>query len=124
MSNVLRLDYASGTVKQDLARLPEIMRKAGLEALNEAAEFMVTMARGYCLVDTGSLQRSIRKEQRDNIISVTAGQGGIINPKTRRVVDYAVYVEERNPFMRPAWETVRGFIADKIRAKVLEAVNK
>jgi len=36
MSNVLRLDFESGTVKQDLAMLPEKMLEAAYEALGEA----------------------------------------------------------------------------------------
>ena len=117
-----RLTFYGLGVKDDLARLPELMRESGLEALNDAADFMVIIAQTYVLVDTGSLQSTIRKEQRGDIVSVVAGGGATINPKSGKHVDYAIHVEHRVPFMRPAWETIRGLVERLIREKVVERV--
>ena len=110
-------------MQADLAKLPEKMEKAALEAVNEAADFMVTLAKGYVLVDTGTLQSSIRKEQSGNVVRVLAGGYQFINPKTNKPCTYAVYVEAKKPFMRPAWESVRRFIVARIREKVLEKIE-
>lgn len=125
----LRLDFQKGTIKQDLAMLPEQMLDAALEAVDEAADFMVVIAKSYCLVDTGSLQRSIRKEQvpptrkHHRIVRVRAG-GYVVNPKTGRLVDYAPYVEKKNPFMKPAWETIRNLVKDLIKQRVMGKINR
>lgn len=119
----ITLDFQKGTIKQDLAVLPEKMKKSALEAVNEGADFMVNIAKIHCLVDTGSLQKSIRKERTQDIVRVRAG-GYVTNPKTGRIVDYAVYVEQKNPFMRPAWEATRKFVLNLIRQKVVEAIKQ
>ena len=121
----LSLNFQKGTVKQDLAMLPDKMLEAAFEAIDEAADFMVTIAKGYCLVDTGALQKSIRKErvppthEHHRVVRVRAG-GYVVNPKTGRLVNYAVHVEKKNPFMKPAFDTVKSFLKDQIRQKVLE----
>lgn len=108
--------------------LPDKMLEAALEAIDEASDFMVTIAKGYCLVDTGSLQKSIRKErapptrEHHRVVRVRAG-GYVVNPKTGRLVDYAVYVEKKNPFMKPAWETVSKFVENLIKQKVVERLR-
>jgi hypothetical protein len=53
---------------------------------------------------------------------VRAG-GYITNPKTGKLVNYAGFVEHKQPYMRPAFEEVKGTIADMIRARVVEAIN-
>jgi len=118
----IRLDF-SRDIAKELAMLPEKIEAAALEALNEAADFMVIMAQSYVLVDTGTLQGSIRKEHSGRVVRVLAGGSQFINPKTNRGCDYAVFVEHKNPFMRPAWESIRKFIEAKIREKVLERVS-
>ena len=123
MSQVIRFTDI-GEAYRVLQQLPEKMTQATLEALNEAADFMITMAQSYCLVDTGTLQGSIRKEQQSNAVLVIAGGREFVNPKTGRGCDYAVYVEHKNPFMRPAWETVRNFIEQKIVEKTTERIER
>jgi len=118
--SVIRYNSLREIVQADLARLPEKMKEGALEAINEAADFMVVMAKSYCPVDTGTLERSIRKEQSGNIIRVIAGGYQFLNPKTNKPCTYAVYVEAKQPFMKPAWETVKRFIIQKIRERVLE----
>jgi len=121
--SVIRYNSLREIMQADLARLPDKMKEGALEALNEAADFMVILAKGYVLVDTGTLQKSIRKEQSGNIIRVIAGGYQFINPKTNRPCTYAVYVEAKNPFMKPAWEAVKRFITQKIREKVLQKIE-
>jgi len=122
--SVIRYNSLREIMQADLARLPEKMKAGALEAINEAADFMVVIAKSYCPVDTGTLEGSIRKEQSGNIVRVLAGGYQFLNPKTNRPCNYAVFVEAKHPFMRPAWETVRKFIDSQIRKKVLEKINK
>lgn len=83
------------------------------EALDEIAGNIITDAKSYVAVDTGSLQKSIRKQvyakPAHNVRKIGVRAGGYVrNPKTGRLVDYAVYQEygtsrmRPQPFMRPA----------------------
>jgi len=110
--------------ENQLDKLPEQLMEASMEALNEAADFMVMMAQCNVLVDTGTLQRSIRKESYPNIVKVKAGGYQFINPKTNKPCNYARYVEANYPFMRPAYETIKSFLADKIAQKILTRVQE
>ena len=97
------------------------------EVLMERAQLMKGLAQVYVRVDTGSLRDSIRVEsggigEHWRRIRVRAG-GYIINPKTKKRVDYAGIVESKYPFMRPAWEQVRADIEDMIKAKFVESIN-
>ena len=123
MSATIHYNSWRDIVQADLARLPDRMKEGALEALNDAADFMVMLAQGYVLVDTGTLQRSIRKEHEGNVIRVLAGGFQFINPKTNRCCNYASIIEAKYPYMKPAWESVRTFILDKIRQKVLEKIE-
>ena len=124
----LHFDLTKGTVKQDLAELPEKMLNGAFEVLMERAELMKGIAQVLVRVDTGSLRDSIRIE-RGGIgkywrqVKVRAG-GYVINPKTNKLVNYAGIVESKYPFMRPAWEQVKGDIADMIKAKVVIAIER
>ena len=123
----LTVDWERGTIKKALAELPNKMEKAGMEALDEGASFMVTMAKTYVRVDTGTLQKSIRKERGGSgkgwrVVRVRAG-GYFVNPKTGRLCDYAHWVEMNYPYMRPAYETVRNYIRNLIRDGVLREVQ-
>jgi len=123
----LTIDWERGTIKQALAALPEKMTQAAMEALDEGADFMKMMAKTLVRVDTGTLQKSIRKERGGvgmgwRVVRVRAG-GYFVNPKTGRLCDYAHWVEMHYPYMRPAYEMTRPFIIRKIREKVLEAVK-
>lgn len=120
----LTMDFEKGTINQKLARLPEEMKEAGLEAINEGADFIVAMAKNLVLVDTGTLQKSIRKQRtKDDVVSVRAG-GYFVNPKTGRTCDYAHWVEMNYPYLRPAVEMARSYIINLIKANVVEAVNE
>jgi hypothetical protein len=78
-------------------------------------------------VETGSLRDSIRIERGGESkdwrrVRVRAG-GYVTNPKTGKIVDYAAVVEQRFPYMRPAWEEVKADIEEMIKAKIVESVN-
>jgi len=103
---------------QKIYDLPQQMLQAGHDALRIQAQLMQGLAQIYVLVDTGSLRDSIRIEEvptRDSdfarSIRVRAG-GYVTNPRTGKLVDYAVYVEAKSPFMAPAWAEVRGQVMD------------
>jgi len=108
----------------NLARLPEVMKEGALEALDEAADFMVNVAVNLVRVDTGTLQGSIRKGRRGDIVTVEAGGMAFVNPKTGKGCDYAMPVEARYPYMRPAWETVKPYVTQMIRKHVLRKVQE
>ena len=119
----LTMDFEKGTISQKLAKLPFLLNVAGMEALNEGADFIVSMAKNNVRVDTGTLQKSIRKQRtKDRVVSVRAG-GYFVNPKTGRLCDYAHWVEMNYPYLEPAVDTARQFIIGLIRSKVVEAVH-
>jgi len=117
-----------GNLKANLARLPEKMLDSAFEELMQQAELMKGLAQVYVLVDTGSLRDSIRVERGGEgefwrRVRVRAG-GYVTNPRTGRLVDYAVYVEQKQPFMSPAWDEVSANIADLIKRRVVESVHE
>ena len=118
----------SPNIKEDLARLPEKMKEYALEVLMDQAHVIVGLAQIYAPVDTGSLRDSIRVERGGEgehwaRVRVRAG-GYITNPKTGRLVDYAVYVESTQPFLGPAVQEMVPVIKAMIEAHVAEACNK
>ena len=123
MSTVdLTINWEKGLIYQKLARLPEHMEQAALQALDEGADFIKMQAKILVRVDTGTLQKSIRKMRtRDRVVSVRAG-GYFVNPKTGKVCDYAHWVEMNYPYMRPAFDSARKYIIDLIRQRVVEAI--
>ena len=123
----IRLDITKGTIKQDLAMLPEKMLDWAFEVLLDQAHLMQGLAQVYVRVDTGSLRDSIRVERGGEgkhwrVVSVRAG-GYIVNPKTNRLVNYAAVVEAKYPYMRPAYEDVRNTIKQMIETKVVSMVE-
>jgi len=130
MSTVIKYDSYAEVMQADLAKIPDKMLEGAKKALNDAADFMVVIARNYCPVDTGTLQNSIRKTVSVAVspyaysVRVEAGGRQYINPKTNRPCDYAVYVEARTPFMAPAYATIRKFLEKNIRERVLAEVKK
>ncbi|HUW44777.1 MAG TPA: HK97-gp10 family putative phage morphogenesis protein [Dehalococcoidia bacterium] len=93
--------------------MPQAFEESVVEALDKGADAARDRAKELVAVDTGSLQKSIRKERHawpaGNITYVGIRAGGyVVNPKTKRLVDYAIYVEygtsrqRPQPYMRPA----------------------
>jgi HK97 gp10 family phage protein len=116
------------------ARLENLASRMGElsdEALVELAERIVDDAKALCPVDTGSLRRSIRYERDpDGSIVIAAGGGGVVNPRTRREVDYAAYVEfgtsrlPAQPFLQPALEKNLPNLEGLFSGKIEEAVRE
>jgi len=119
---------------QRLSRINEQGKLETIRALEKAAEMVRDEAKALCLIDTGSLQRSIRTFKREVsgvLCSVGVSAGGyVVNPKTRRTVDYASFVEygtsrmAAKPFLRPAFATMKPLIISLAREawrKVMEA---
>jgi len=114
-------------LEDKLSNLKEKLNHALAEALEEIAEKIRDDAKGFAPVDTGSLRKSIRVEREGELqFSVVAGDGGVINPRMGREVDYAGYVEfgtsrmSPQPYMQPALEKNRDEILQVIKGKVLE----
>jgi hypothetical protein len=122
------MDLADSYVKEKLATLPEKMLEWAFEVLMKQAELMKGLAQVYVPVETGSLRDSIRVERGGESLHWREGRvragGYIVNPKTRRLVDYAVFVENRYQFMRSAYEEVKPTIADMIQAEVVQKANE
>jgi HK97 gp10 family phage protein len=100
------------------------------EVLVELAEQIIEDAKALCPVDTGSLRRSIRYERDpDGGVVIAAGGGSVINPRTRREVDYAAYVEfgtsrsPAQPFLQPALEKNLPNLEGLLSGKIEEAVG-
>jgi len=123
----LRFDFNQGTLKQDLARLPEKMLDAAFAELMQQAYLMLGIAQVNVRVDTGSLRDSGRVErggegERWRRVRVRFG-GYVVNPLTGKLVDYAVHVERKYPFMKPAWNQIKGNVDSLIKRAVVERVN-
>jgi HK97 gp10 family phage protein len=101
-------------VERYLAKvIPEAIEEAALKALDEAAGDGVERAKQIVPVDTGALRRSIRlepephREDGSYVAGISAGGGGVINPRTGREVDYAGFLEwgtsraPAQPYLRP-----------------------
>lgn len=93
--------------------IPGALEKAALEALDTATREGVEYAKQIVPIDTGALKRSIRQEPRPRRegdsyeAGISAGGGGVVNPRTGREVDYAGFVEwgmlraPPQPYLRP-----------------------
>jgi hypothetical protein len=98
------------------------------EVLLDRAHYMRDIAQVTVRVETGSLRDSIRVERGGKgqfwrEVRVRAG-GYVVNPKTGRLVDYAVFVENNYPFMAPAFLQVKDEIAYMIKSLVVEKVKE
>jgi hypothetical protein len=126
VSIVLSLDDPN--IKQKLATLPEHMIEWAEEVLMDRAHYMRDIAQVLVRVETGSLRDSIRVERGGKgqfwrEVRVRAG-GYVVNPKTGRLVDYAVFVEKNYPFMLPAFLQIKDEIAYMIKSLVVEKVKE
>jgi len=114
-------------LEEKLSNLEEKLSKALAEALEEISEKIRDDAKNFAPIDTGALRKSIRIEKKGKLqVSIIAGGGGVINPRSGREVDYAGYVEfgtsrmAPQPFMQPALEKNRDEILRIVKEKVLE----
>lgn len=120
-------DFEKGTLKIALAELPEKMLDAAYEELDQQAELMKGIWQVIAPVDTGSYRDSVRKERGGigkgwRVVRVRAG-GYVTNPRTGRLVDYAVYLERKYHCGERAWQQVCGNIEALIRRAVVMAVT-
>jgi len=116
-----------------LGKASENLDPETVEGLNEVADRIVDDAKAIVAVDTGSLQRSIRRQRHvsdGHLHSVSVSAGGyVVNPETGRTVDYAVYVEygtsrtTPQPFMQPALEMNRFHLLQVLRGKMGESLR-
>lgn len=125
--NVIVLSLDDPDMQTKLAQLSDKMLEWAAEILYSRAELMKGIAQVLVRVETGSLRDSIRIEQGGQgrflrAIRVRAG-GYVTNPKTGRLVDYAAIVEAKQPFMLPAWLSVKGDIEDLMKTVVTEKAN-
>jgi HK97 gp10 family phage protein len=114
--------------------IPGAFEEAAVEALNRAGDDGANRAAQIVPVDTGALQRSIRREPDAHVegdefvVGVSAGDGGVSNPRTGREVDYAGYVEfgtsraRAQPYLRPALmeaaEQIPELFAEAVEARM------
>jgi hypothetical protein len=124
----IHLDLEKGTVKRDIMEIPDRLLDGAFEALMDVAHLMAGLAQVHVRVDTGSLRDSIRVERggkglRRAMVRVRAG-GYVTNPRTGRLVDYAVVVEAKYPYMKPAWLEVRSQAESIIRRKCLDEIKR
>jgi len=111
-----------------LERASDRIDSETVEGLNQVADRIVEDAKATVRVDTGSLQKSIRKQHhvsQGHIHSIGVSAGGyIVNPKTGRLVDYARYLEygtsrmPPRPYMTPALEQNRPFLVLVLRDRL------
>jgi len=112
--------------------LPQTIEDSALEALDKAGDDGEARTKQLSPVDTGALQRSVRKEPEaqakgdEYVVGVTAGGGGVRNPRTGREVDYAAHVEygtsrsRAQPYLRPGLREA----ARKVPRYFLEALER
>ena len=107
----MRLDFDKGTVKRDVAAIPNKLLEGAEEAILELAYLILGLAQVRIRVDTGSARDSGRVERGGKTMhwcQVRVRFGGyVVNPKTGRLVDYAGILERKYPYLRPAVEEVR-----------------
>jgi len=115
----IQLDFEKGTVKQDVAAIPNKLLEGAEEAIMELAHLLCGLAQVRIRVDTGSARDSGRVERGGRTMhwrQVRVRFGGyVVNPKTGKLVDYAGILERKYPYLRPAWDDVRPQAEEIIR---------
>ena len=111
-----------------LGRANDKIDSETVDGLSQVADRIIEDAKATVRVDTGSLQKSIRKQHHvshGHIHSIGVSAGGyIVNPKTGRLVDYARYLEYGTsrmpayPFIAPALERNRPFLVLVLRDRL------
>ena len=123
---VIRLDFGSGTVEQDIAQLPEKIYVTALEVVRDRAELMRDLWKINAQVDTGSYRDSIRLQWQGTgrrICVVRAG-GYIVNPKTGRLVDYAAILEAKYHTGQQSYDEAFAEIEMMIESRVAMEVRR
>lgn len=117
--------FTRSVLKVDIATLEYNINIAAEEALNQICDLIVSYAKFYAPVETGSLRDSIRRESGgEQWLTKRVRAGGyIINPKTGRFVDYAGYVESKTPFMQPAVDQIQPEINLIVEGKLQDSLK-
>jgi len=127
LSNVIKIEFPDDSSVLNII-YQKIMQEAH-DQLETQAQLMKGYAQVMVAVDTGSLRDSIRVEEvptqnEDYMRQIRVRAGGYVtNPKTGRKVDYAQFVEAREPFLEPAFEMVRDNILSILNELIPELVN-
>jgi len=99
-------EIANGTIKLQIAQIPDRLLEGAEEAIIETARLVLGLAQIYVNVDTGALRDSGRIERGGeglNWKEVRVRFGGYAtNPRTGKLVDYAVHVERRYRYLARA----------------------
>jgi hypothetical protein len=99
-------ELANGVIKMQIAQIPERLLEGAEEAVIETAQLVLGLAQIYVNVDTGALRDSGRIERGGeglNWKEVKVRFGGYtVNPRTKKLVDYAVHVENRYHYLARA----------------------
>ena len=116
-----------------LRKASESLNPKTVQGLIEVADRIVNDAKATVRVDTGSLQKSIRKQHhvsQGHIHNIAVSAGGYVtNPKTGRIVDYAHFLEYGTsrmpayPFLMPALEMNRPSLRLVLRSKLRESMQ-
>ena len=104
MSSIQEL--ANGVIKLQIAQIPERLLEGAEQAVIETAYLVLGLAQIYVNVDTGALRDSGRIERGGEGLTwkeVKVRFGGYAtNPRTGKLVDYAVHVENRYHYLARA----------------------
>ena len=104
MSSIQEL--ANGVIKLQIAQIPERLLEGAEQAVIETAYLVLGLAQIYVNVDTGALRDSGRIERGGEGLTwkeVKVRFGGYAtNPRTGKLVDYAVHVERRYGYLARA----------------------
>ena len=109
--------------------LPEHIRRKTQNRLKFFLNSIVELGKDIVHVLTGSLQKSIRRESYASpagvmhMMGVRAG-GFVVNPRTKRLVDYAAFHEARFPFIAPSWARRESLLHQVMREALYEAIRE
>lgn len=117
-----------------LAALPEHVKRrpVGFRALRAGGEPLARVARSLAPVDQGDLRESI--DASTNLASSQRGDKGAVAPLELYVgpgqhpqaitQEFGTYKEPPQPFMRPAWDSMRYHVLDLIGAALGIEIDK
>ena len=99
-------ELANGTIKLQIAQIPDRLLEGAEQAVIETAYLVLGLAQIYVNVKTGALRDSGRIERGGEGLTwkeVKVRFGGYAtNPRTGKLVDYAVHVERRYHYLARA----------------------
>jgi len=124
----ITLDFMKGTVKQDVAVIPNKLLEGAEEAIMQVAQLMAGLWKIHIRVDTGSARDSIRVERGGQSLHWrqvrVRGGGYVVNPKTGRLVDYMAIIEAKYGAGHQAWSEVQPEAQEIIRRVCLAQISE